>query len=293
MPKRSFTVLVATDASRPARAAVAATLAFPWPDDTRAHGVMVGAVSGRNRWGRRARAAFGPWLRQEAARVQRRLRRRWADAEVVVVDPPVVKAIVEQARSRRADVIVVGSRGRGTLQSALLGSVSRDVAHEAHCAVLVVKGRGRAPRRLLIGLDGSDRSRRAVAFVGRLSPPRGGRVTLLAVVEPISSRAIGRLPASVRSVLAGELAALDRERTTRAQRELSRASRRLRRAGWAVDNVVRRGIPLAELLRAASTRRTDVTVVGARGTTSLERLLLGSVAEGTLAHSRGSVLIVK
>lgn len=293
MPKRSFTVLVATDASQPARAAVAATLTFPWPADTRAHGVMVGAVSGRNRWGRRARAALGPWLRQEAARVQRRLRRRWADAEVVVVDPPVVKAIVEQARSRRADVIVLGSRGRGTLQSALLGSVSRDVAHEAQCAVLVVKGRGRAPRRLLIGLDGSDRSRRAVAFVSRLSPPRGGRVTLLAVVEPTSSRAIGRLPASVRSVLAGELAALDRERTTRARRELSRASRRLRRAGWAVDNVVRRGIPMSELLRAASTRRTDVTVVGARGTTGLERLLLGSVAEGTLAHSRGSVLIVK
>jgi len=56
---------------------------------------------------------------------------------------------------------------------------------------------------------------------------------------------------------------------------------------------VRRGIPLSELLRAASTRRTDVTVVGARGATGLERLLLGSVAEGTLAHSRGSVLIVK
>ena len=293
MPKRSFAVLVATDASRPARAAVAATLTFPWPDDTRAHGVMVGAVSGRNRWGRRARAALGPWLRQEAARVQRRLRRRWADAEVVVVDPPVVKAIVEQARRRRADVIVVGSRGRGTLQSALLGSISRDVTHEAQCAVLVVKGRGRAPRRLLIGLDGSARSRHAVAFVSRLSSPPGGRVTLLAVVEPTSSRAIGRLPASVRSVLAGELAALDRERVTRARRELSRASRRLRRAGWAVDSVVRRGIPLSELLRAASTRRTDVTVVGARGATGLERLLLGSVAEGTLAHSRGPVLIVK
>lgn len=293
MAKRSFNVLVASDASPQARAGVAATLAFPWPDGTRAQGVMVSGVAGLDRWRRRARAAYVPWLRQEAARVRRRLRRRWADAEVVVVNPPVVKAIVEQARRRRADVIVVGSRGRGTLQSALLGSISRDVTHEAQCAVLVVKGRGRAPRRLLIGLDGSARSRHAVAFVSRLSSPRGGRVTLLAVVEPTSSRAIGRLPASVRSVLAGELAALDRERVTRARRELSRASRRLRRAGWAVDSVVRRGIPLSELLRAASTRRTDVTVVGARGATGLERLLLGSVAEGTLAHSRGSVLIVK
>jgi len=293
MPKRSFNVLVATDASRPARAGVAAALAFPWPEGTRAQGVMVSAVSGLNRWGRRARAAYVPWLRHEAARVRRRLRRRWGDAEVVIANPPVVKAIVEQSRTWGADVIVLGSRGRGTLQRALLGSVSRDVVHEADCAVLVVKGRTRAPQRLLIGLDGSVRSTRAVAFVSRLPPPPRGRVTLLAVVEPTSSTSIGRLPRSVRSVLAAEMAALERERMTQARRELSVAARRLTRAGWTVDKIVRRGIPLSELLKTASTRRADITIVGARGATGLKRLLLGSVAEGTLAHSSGSVLVVK
>jgi len=293
MASRSFNVLVATDASRPARAGVAAALAFPWPDGTRAQGVMVSAVSGLNRWGRRARAAYVPWLRQEAARVRRRLRRRWADAEVAVVNPPVVKAIVEQSRTWRADVIVLGSRGRGTLQRALLGSVSRDVVHEAECAVLVVKGRTRAPQRLLIGLDGSVRSTRAVAFVGRMPPPPRGRVTLLAVVEPTSSTSIGRLPRSVRAVLTAEMAALDRERIAQARRELAVAARRLTRAGWTVEKILRRGIPLSELLKSASTRRADVTIVGARGATGLKRLLLGSVAEGTLAHSSGSVLVVK
>jgi nucleotide-binding universal stress UspA family protein len=293
MPKHAFKVLVATDASRQARAGVAATLAFPWPDDTQARGVMVSGVSGLNRFGRRARAALVPWLQREATRVQRRLRRRWADAEVVVVDPPVVNAIVEQAREWRADVIVLGSRGRGALRRAVLGSVSRDVTRKTDRAVLVVKGTRRAPRRFLVGLDGSVRSRRAVAFVSRLSPTRGGRVTLLAVVEPIASSSIGRLPAPVRSVLAAELRALNRGRVTRARRELSIASRRLKRAGWPVENVLRRGTPLSELLRAASPGRIDVTVVGARGTAGLERLLLGSVAEGTLAHAPGSVLIVK
>ena len=293
MPRRSFNVLIATDASRPARAGVAAALAFPWPDGTRAQGLMVNAVSGLNRWGRRARAAYVPWLRHEAARVRRRLRRRWADAEVVVVNPPVVKAIVEQSRTWAADVIVLGSRGRGTLQRALLGSVSRDVVHEADGAVLVAKGKTRSPQRLLIGLDGSVRSTRAVAFVSRLPPPPRGRVTLLAVVEPTSSTSIGRLPRSVRSVLAAEMAALERERMTQARRKLSVAARRLTRAGWTVEKIVRRGIPLSELLKTASTRRADVTIVGARGATGLKRLLLGSVAEGTLAHSSGSVLVVK
>jgi nucleotide-binding universal stress UspA family protein len=101
------------------------------------------------------------------------------------------------------------------------------------------------------------------------------------------------LPRSVRSVLRAELAALERERMTRARRELSTAARRLTRRGWAVKSVVRRGVPLAELLKAASANDTDVSIVGARGATGLTRLLLGSVAEGTLAHAPVSVLIVK
>jgi nucleotide-binding universal stress UspA family protein len=293
MRKRPFHVLVATDASPQARAAVAASLAFPWPDGTRAQGVMVTDVPGFNRWRRSARMTLLAWLRREAVRVRRRLRRRWADAEVMVVDPPVVNSIVERARNWRAQVIVLGSRGRGTVQSALMGSVSRDVMHEADCSVLVVKGKVRPPRRVLIGLDGSVRSRRAVGFVSSVPPPAGGRVTLLAVVEPMRSTSIRRMPASVRAVLAAELATLDRDRLAKANREVSTAARRLMRSGWAVEKVVRRGIPLSELLRTASTRRADLIIVGARGAAGLKRLLLGSVAEGTFAHASVPVLIAK
>jgi nucleotide-binding universal stress UspA family protein len=293
MRKRPFRVLVATDASPQARAALAAALAFPWPDGTRAQGVMVTGVPALSRWRRHARTALLAWLRREAVRVRRTLRRRWANAEVMLVDPPVVSAIVERARKWRAQVIVLGSRGRGAVQRALLGSVSRDVMHEADCAVLVFNGKVRAPRRVLIGLDGSVLSRRAVGFVVRVPPPPGGRVTLLAIVEPTTSTSIGRMPASVRAVLAAEIAALDRERLATAKREVSTAARRLTRAGWAVEEVVLRGIPLPEILRVASMKRADIIIVGARGAGGLKRLLLGSVAEGTFAHAPISVLIVK
>ena len=57
----------------------------------------------------------------------------------VVEDLP-ARAILDGAKEANADLIVIGSRGRGGLKGMLLGSVSQKVVHHAACPVVIIPG---------------------------------------------------------------------------------------------------------------------------------------------------------
>jgi nucleotide-binding universal stress UspA family protein len=243
----------------------------------------------------KARIAGAPdrSLKRIVDTVSRALARRWPDAEVAVLDTPLVKGILSYAQGFRAGAIVLGSRGHGALGRLLMGSVSRGVIQRARCPVLVVRGRPRALRSLLVGLDGSVNARRATRFVAGLDPARGGRVTLVRVVEPMGMPSNMMLPRNLRRTLRGEVGSLNARRLERAWRDVDRAATRLQGAGWIVRKMVRTGVPLGQLLAAVRTTQAQTVVVGARGTRGVRRLLLGSVASGVLDRSPVPVLVVR
>jgi len=78
-----------------------------------------------------------------------------------------------------ADLLVVGSRGRGELTGAVLGSVARSLAHDGVTPLLVVRSRRDAPRRVLLAIDGSSDARAAIDVLAQLPMPTAASVEIL------------------------------------------------------------------------------------------------------------------
>ncbi|MGH7400723.1 MAG: universal stress protein [Candidatus Rokuibacteriota bacterium] len=148
-------------------------------------------------------------------------------------------------------------------------------------------------RRVVVGLDGSANSRRASAFVARLTPPRGGLVTFVRVVEPMRVPSMPLVPASVRGQIAAQADTVNQEQIARARRLVEAAATKLERSGWRARGVVRTGLPLPELHGAVRAAQGDLLVLGARGAGAVTHFLLGSTAEAALKHASVPVLIVK
>ena len=170
-PAKRFHVLVATDGSTPARAALTTAVRFPWPEGTRASAVVATHVRADYRRSILL-GALDRTAELTARQAERAISKQWPDGHARVVDATPVDGILGEAKRVRADVIVLGWRGHGAVRRLLIGSVSRGVTRRAPCPVLVVRQARRAYRRSVIGLDGSANARRAVKFLATLTAPR-------------------------------------------------------------------------------------------------------------------------
>ncbi len=63
-------------------------------------------------------------------------------------------------------------------------------------------------------------------------------------------------------------------------------------AKWKLQTLLAEGHPAEEILKAAKRLRADLVVMGSRGLTGMEKILLGSVSAKVTRHAACSVLVV-
>ncbi len=293
-------VLVGIDGSEPAAVAVELVANIPWPAGSEIF-VAEAVESGAGLFG-------GPWpalavaeadhleseIREEAGRCVEDARGRLArpgwrvEAEVLRGRP--VTAIVERARETRADLIVVGSRGHGRIESMLLGSVSAELVDHAPTPVLVA--RGRRMDRVVLAWDGSSCASRAADLLRTWPIFTGCRVQVLSVADIEIPWWTGFPEPGSAELMPMYVEAAD---VSRAQHdELAQGmTAGLQAAGLRAEAARREGDAATEIMAAAAASNADLIVMGTHGRTGLARLVIGSVARNILQHATCSVLVIR
>jgi nucleotide-binding universal stress UspA family protein len=206
-----------------------------------------------------------------------------ATVELEVVMGDAAGALVERAEG--ADLLVVGSRGRGGVAGALLGSVSRACLHHAPCPVAVVHDAGPTERsRIVVGVDGSPPARAALEWAYREAHVRQAAVHAVCAYEE---------PWGLAAAAVSSPAALDRfgaALARDAEQLLDDAAARAPE-GVAVTTAAIEGAPGRTLVAAAE--GSALLVVGSRGRGGFTSLLLGSVSEHCASSADGVVVVVR
>lgn len=199
--------------------------------------------------------------------------------------------IIRAAEEMPTDLVVVGSQGRSAIAHFLVGSVAEQLARHAPCPVLLVRGGGEAPRRVAVGVDGSDGSQRALDFLMELPIPPSAEIRLVTIIANLHEMAREHL--MVTPPLAEHSTPLDQWLRDQALARLTGLVASLGGAGRPVVTEIRSGDAARGLIEVAEDEGTDLIVVGSHGPGVLEQFFLGSVSQQVLSHAPCSVLIVR
>lgn len=194
--------------------------------------------------------------------------------------------------SQDAELVVVGTRGRGGFVGRLLGSVSSALPAHSKCPTVVVPlcmskeqeagDQSDIERKaVVVGIDGSDRARSAVLAAADAAMAIGLPIRLICAVPPVGA-ALAWMPATV-----------DQEAVLEDVRYQMGVGTRWLNSHYPdlkIETDVVSGPPVEVLIRESE--HAVLTVTGSRGRGGFTGMLLGSTSQGVLHHSKGPVMVV-
>jgi nucleotide-binding universal stress UspA family protein len=193
--------------------------------------------------------------------------------------------IVDLAEEQEVGLIAIGSRGRGRIERALMGSVSDSVVRHAHCPVLVARWRPLIfPARILVATDGSEEATLAAKTAAELSQRAYSELHVVSVADAYSS------------YYYVQQTGLGDDLPQRAQDVLDDQVKKIEQCGGEVAGKhvrVSQRHPADVIVRVAEETGADVVVMGSRGLGGIRRALMGSVSDSVVRHAHCPVLVVR
>jgi len=186
--------------------------------------------------------------------------------------------------SENARVVVVGASGSGAAATALLGNTAINVTSHAHCPVVVVRGDAHAGGPVVVGVDGSPTSERAISVAFQEASLRNAPLVAVHVWSDLGPkafedpRAAALVPQGLEedehAILAESLAGWqEKYPDVRVTREVY------------IDN------PRARLLEWS--KNAQLLVVGSRGRGGFKGMLLGSTSNSLVGGAHCPVVVVR
>ncbi len=210
-----------------------------------------------------------------------------ANATQVLVRGRDYETIIEQARKDNASLIVIGTHRPSSIIQDMLGTTADRVLRYGVFPLLLVRARAeRAYNTILVAVDFSSASQKALELVVRLFP----RARIVALTAYGSRR---------RSILGDDRQAREAAAETRRLALKGFLAEVAQSLGPAFDPNVTEIVPVAErgwaedvILKYAEEHKPDLIVVGTHARGGLQQAVLGSVAEWVLTQAPSDVLAV-
>lgn len=178
-----------------------------------------------------------------------------------------------------AGLLVVGARGLGGFRGLVLGSVSQRVVENAPCPVALVRGTDEGRGRVVVGVDGSEGSAKAMRWAAEEARLRDATLVVVHGWE---------VPYAGEMTYAGDVLTMYQEGAAELVDQVVDA------AGLPPEQPVERrpvhGSPVRALTDAAED--ADLVVVGSRGRGGFIGLLLGSVSSQISRHGTRPVVVI-
>ena len=217
-------------------------------------------------------------------------RDRGVRTEYYVAAGPVPQAIDVLTIELDVDLLVMSTHGRSGISRFMLGSNASAVIQRLRRPVLLLRPQALADgslpviRKVLVTLDGSGFAERVLPWMQRVSMATGAEVLLLAVPEVPEPSLYGAMADAVDE--------LREQAEANARRYLQRTTASLGELGLPVRPLVEGSRPATAILDVAEREQVDLIMLATHGRGGIDRLVLGSVADRVVHHSRCPILLI-